>query len=315
MKRWILKTAVQHIISWLPWSHRCNELFQRYVTKGLVLRPADFEAKLLCCRKHWEHYRTFSEEPKEEATAVELGTGPFPIVPVGLYLCGVGSITTYDLVPLIRSAGFRRMLELFCEYDQDRRLQAHVPCVRPERMRCIHQLLDKVNGASPSALLAMLNIRTRIGDARRTGLSAGTVDFVFSNVVLEHIPRIITAGLFSEFRRVATDHSVMSHYIGLKDQYASFDPSISPFNFLSYSERQWRFLNNRMIPLNRLRIPEYRRLHEDAGYRIVKEENTSGIPADLQGISLAPEFQHYSQQDLLVLFSWMVSTPARARDS
>ena len=309
MERWILKTAVQHVISWLPWSHRWNELLQKYVTKGLRLRPSDFEAKLGCCRKHWEHYRTFSRKPKEAPAVLELGTGWFPIVPVGLYLCGAESVTTYDLVPLVRPAGFRQSIELFCEYDQDGRLQAGLPWVLPDRVRQLRQLLPLVGGTSPAELLARLNIHAVIGDARRTGLPSGSVDFVCSTVVFEHIPRDVLAGLFAEFRRISTKDAAMSHYIGLKDQYANFDPSLSPFNFLKYSDRRWRLLNNQMIPLNRLRIPEYRRLHAEAGYRIVKEENASGALDDLRAIRLAPEFQRYTEEDLLVLFSWLASVP------
>lgn len=309
MKRWILKTTAQRVISWLPWSYRWNELLQKYVTKGLQLRPADFEGKLDCCRTHWEHYQSFSSKAKAAPIAIELGTGWFPIVPVALYLCGAESVTTYDLAPLLRPAALRQTLAFFSEYDRHGRLPARLPGFRPERMDRLRQVLADADSATPAALLAQLNIHTRIGDARSTGLPAGSVDLVFSTVVFEHVPRDVLAGLFTEFRRVSSPHAVMSHYIGLKDQYANFDPSLSPFNFLKYSERQWRWLNNRMIPLTRLRIPEYRRLHVEAGYRIVREVNTSGTMEDLQRIRLAPEFEKYSQSDLLVLFSWLASTP------
>ena len=204
MERWILKTAVQHVISWLPWSHRWNELLQKYVTKGLLLRPADFESKVECCRQHWEHYQTFSRKPKEAPIVLELGTGWFPIVPVGLYLCGAESVTTYDLVPLVRSAALRQTLEFFCAYDQDGRLQTSLPRVRPDRMRAVRQLLSSASGAPVASLLARLNIRTVVGDARKTSLPANAVDLVCSTVVFEHISRDILAGLFAEFRRVST---------------------------------------------------------------------------------------------------------------
>lgn len=309
-KRWIIKTAIQHVISWLPASHKWNELLQRHVTKGLELAPAEFAGKLHCCRKHVEFYQRHSPLVPKEFTALELGTGWFPIVPVGLYLCGASEIWSYDLVPLMRSDTFRRMVERFCQFHDSGELSRILPWVKPERLARLRKMLASTDGRSPESLLNDLNIHARIGDARRTELAAGSVDLVFSTVCFEHISRDVLGGLLAEFRRVCSKNAVMTHYIGLADQFASFDRSITPFNFLRYRENQWRWLNNRMIPLSRLRIPEYRRLVREAGFSIVEEENALGRVEDLRQIPLAPEFQEISEADLLVLFSWLAAKPS-----
>jgi hypothetical protein len=114
-------------------------------------------------------------------------------------------------------------------------------------------------------------------------------------------------GIFAEFKRLASPHAAMSHYIDLYDQFSIFDRSITPFNFLRYSTNRWKWLRSPLIPLNRLRISDYRALHDPAGFAIIKEVNTSGSVDDLGKVRLAREFQHYSTADLLVMTAWLVS--------
>jgi hypothetical protein len=128
--------------------------------------------------------------------------------------------------------------------------------------------------------------------------------------VLEHIPREILSGIFREFRRLASKDAAMSHRIGLDDQYHYLDRSITPFNFMRYSDRAWKYLDSPLTPHNRLRISDYRALLRATGFEVAKEINTSGAANDLEKVRLAPEFQNYSTDDLLVLTSWLVAKPA-----
>jgi hypothetical protein len=43
--------------------------------------------------------------------------------------------------------------------------------------------------------------------------------------------------LLTEFRRVAADHAVMSHWILFAGRFTAFDRLITPFNYLRYSVR------------------------------------------------------------------------------
>lgn len=125
--------------------------------------------------------------------------------------------------------------------------------------------------------------------------------------MLEYIPATILADIFAHFLRLATPQAVMSHYVDLCDQYAAFDRSITPFNFLRFSSREWSWINNKIIPLTRLRIPEYRRTVAESGWRMADENNTLGQADDLNRVPLADEFKHYSREDLLVLRSWLIA--------
>ena len=70
--------------------------------------------------------------------------------------------------------------------------------------------------------------------------------------------------------------AVMSHTISLDDQYASYDSGITQFNFLRFPDWAWRCLNNPIIPLNRLRISDYRRFFSESGFQVVDETSQRG---------------------------------------
>jgi hypothetical protein len=312
---WLIKSAIHRAISFLPRSERWNEMFQIYVTKSLEVDRGGFEQRLEFCRRHLEHFLELQPARRENFSVFELGTGWFPIVPVGLYLCGASEIWTFDIVPLLRSSRMKRTLEYFCEYDRKGELRKHLPQLRPERMARLREALVTAESETPQALLERFKIHAVIRDARATGLSANSIDLFFSTSVLEHIPRDILGGIFREFRRLASNNAAMSHRIGLDDQYHYLDRSITPFNFMRYSDRAWKYLDSPLTPHNRLRISDYRALFREAGFEVAKEINTSGASNDLEKVRLAPEFQNYSTDDLLVLTSWLVAKPVSDPDA
>ncbi|MBL9213334.1 MAG: class I SAM-dependent methyltransferase [Opitutaceae bacterium] len=310
MGNWKLKSAVHRTLSWLPHSHRWNALLQRHVTRGYFASAATFEAKLGCCRRHLSHLRRFGGRPAGGFAALELGTGSWPIVPIGLFLCGADRIWSYDLVPVLEPATLRHTLGQFAAAIHAGSLPRLLPELQPDRLAQLTAVIARAGPETPAEVLSHLNIHVRIGDARHTDLPAGAVPLVFSTVVFEHIPRTVLAGLLTEFRRVLTPDGVMSHQIGLADQFASFDRSITPYNFLRYTERQWRWLNSPMIPQTRLRLADHRALYRENGFDVVHEENVTGSAADLRSVPLAPQFRTHAFDDLLALYSWLVGRPS-----
>lgn len=305
----MIKALIQRGMAALPWSHKWNELFQRYVTGGLELSPGLFRIKLDQCARHRLLYESLSSDPKPSFSALELGTGWFPVLPIGLYLTGASRVVTYDIHPLLSTYTLRQVVRYFGELHQSGELAKQLPHFQPERMTRLQGYLQRTAPEAPAEFLKSLNIELRIGDARSTGLEPGSIDLVCSCTVLEHILYPDILKLFHEFRRISKLDSVMSHFIGLEDQYATFDPSISRFNFLQYSDAEFRRWNNGIIPLNRLRIADHRRAFREGGYEILKEQNTLGELADLRRIRLAPEFQHHPVEDLLVTYSWLAGRP------
>jgi len=101
MPHWLIKSAVQRVISTLPASHKWNEFFQNRVTRSLELTDSRFEARLEYCRRHFEHLRDLRPGGGDGFTVLEIGTGWFPVVPVGLFLCGAAGPGRSDISPLL----------------------------------------------------------------------------------------------------------------------------------------------------------------------------------------------------------------------
>ena len=307
MPHWLIKAALQRGISMLPASHKWNELFQKHVTKSIELTPARFDERLSFCRRHFDNFVELRATAARAFTVVELGTGWYPTVPVGLFLCGASEIWTYDINPLLSVERLRRLFSEFLDYSKDGRLQKTLPGILPERVERLATLAKEIDRDTPAAVLEKMNVHARVQDAQHTGLNPTSVDLFVSTGVLEYIPPMVLSNILAEFQRISRPGAVMSHYLNLVDQYSYFDRSITPFNFLKFPARRWKFLNSPLTWQNRLRISDYRDLFARTGFDVVKEESTSGSTTDLRRISLAPEFLNYKEADLLVMISWIAA--------
>src|SRR5207245_10558273 len=74
----------------------------------------------------------------------------------------------------------------------------------------------------------------------------------------------------------------MSCRIDYTDHYSHFDKSISPYNFLQYSDKAWALFNPPLHYQNRLRHRDYLDLLRAAGFAVVEEQCREGTEADLQ---------------------------------
>lgn len=311
MPHWFVKSSIQRLISVLPASHKWNEWFQTRITRSLELTPSRFEARLEHCRRHLDNFLENRPNLQSGFNVFEIGTGWYPVVPVGLFLCGAGHIWTFDISPLLSSDRVKRMLEMFLRYADRGKLRTFLPLARKDRIEQLHRTLANAGGnTAPTVLLLELQIDARTCEAQKTGLPAGASHLFTSTGVLEYIPRPVLQEILSECLRVGVPDSVHSHYLNLVDQYSYFDHSITAFNFLRYSSRAWEYLNSPITWQNRLRVSDYRQLFADSGYRVLREDNTLGNPEDLRKIRLAPEFRDYREVDLLALYSWFVAEPA-----
>ncbi|HYV28651.1 MAG TPA: class I SAM-dependent methyltransferase, partial [Candidatus Eisenbacteria bacterium] len=203
-----------------------------------------FERRLEHCRQHLEFFFETRPDPSDGFRAVELGTGWFPTVPVGLYLSGATEVWTFDIASLLSPARLRKMLDRFKEYDRTGELRKFLPRYQPERMAKLREVSEQAERCSPDALLKQINIHFRVQDACETGLEPGIVDLFVSTAVLEYIPYPVLKSILLEFKRTSSPQAVQSHYINLRDQYSYFDPKITPFNYLQYPAPKWRYFNS-----------------------------------------------------------------------
>lgn len=288
IKKWVLKAIVQKTISFLPYSQRINYFFQKYVTKGVYLSDAYFEDRLEHARNHIEAWERLSDGAPLRNT-LELGAGWYPVVPIALFLYGAEHIRTVDVSLLTNADHVRTTIRKFLEYADQGKL---APYLRPdpERLDALRQLGFESQVRSFEQLTQALRLEYLVQDARQLNLSDGTLDLAHSNNTFEHIYPDILLGILREFRRIVRPGGVQSHFIDLSDHFAHFDTSITIYHFLRFSPAAWRWIDNTVQPLNRLRITDYRHLYHEAGLSI-SEENLR--PGDVQALRDVPVHPHF----------------------
>lgn len=306
--RWIAKAAIQGVLAVVPGGRAGNRWLQEMRrTPG----PPFFGEKLACCREHLRHFFAVGGRPATAPfTALELGTGRIPIVPLGLALCGAVRVTSIDLVDLVHADLTRRAVAWLVGEADAGRLKERLPWALPGRVDALRRAYESFGRVKLRDALGALGIELRIGDVRVLARPDPPIDLVVSNNTLEHVERKALADILAALRRVAASGAVMSHFIDLADHYSHFDRQLTPYNFLRYRPATWRLFNNRLQYQNRLRVSDYRAAHARAGFRVVLEENDDSAGPGLEGLQVAREFRHYSRQDLAVTSSWMVSRPA-----
>lgn len=306
MPSWYIKAAIQGALSQLPNAQRYNRFLQRYITRSLTLTEPYFLRKWQQAERHLTEARRHTNAPVQ--TSLELGTGWFPIVPLGLALGGSTRVYTVDRQSLLDKP---RLLQVLHAY---RRALQHDKIQLTGALAQVNALLSLAPSATAEQLLDYAGISTLIADARALPLPPNRVDLICSNNTFEHIPRDVLADILREFRRVLSPTGIMSHHIDLADHYAHFDSRISVYNFLRFSERRWRLFNNELQFQNRLRISDYRNLHHEAGFVLLREESLRKAAAELSRFTLAPEFSRYAPEDLLVFDTWLASKAATSDD-
>ena len=139
------------------------------------------------------------------------------------------------------------------------------------------------DGANTEAIFGRASIVYKApGDAAKSGLPDDSIDLVYSNAVLEHVPESVIHDLTIETKRVLRQNGVAFHAIRLHDHYVSFDKNISKVNFLRYPESMWRFfVKNKISYHNRLREKQFIEIFESHGGKIQMRDNETD-PQDLE---------------------------------
>lgn len=307
MPHWLIKSAIHRTLSYLPGSHWWNEQLQKKISRSLDLTSGRFELRLRDTKRHLDQLFEFGPENLSQFSVFELGTGWYPVVPVALYLCGAAGVWTVDIVSHLNPERIKRTFDFFLEYDRNGMLGKFLPRLRPERLVKLKDTLAQPSDKNGGSVLEALNIHALVRDAQNTGIAPASINLFVSNGVMEYIPRPVLSNMLAEFKRIARPGAVLSNFIVLADEYAQFDHSITRFNFLKYSDSQWKFLDSPFTSKSRLRISDYRELFTQAGCDILDEKHEKGDIRDLEKIRLAPQFEKYSKADLLVLTAWITS--------
>jgi SAM-dependent methyltransferase len=305
MTKWILKAVIQKTISFLPGGHSINYLFQKYITKGVQLTDAHFEDKLGHARDHIQYFRKYHTQ-HEGFTALELGSGWYPVVPVALFLCGAGSITTVDISNLMRYENIVTTIRKYKEYNNAGKLSNWLPHMLRERVEQLFAVLENTP-SERNILLQKLSIKYQVADARKLDIPAASFDLIVSNNVFEHIYPEILNDILKEFKRLAKPDGISSHFIDMSDHFAHMDKSITIYNFLKFSDAGWRRIDNSIQPQSRLRINHYRDMYRLLGMNVLEQIDRPGNIDELLSVKLDKRFTNINPSIAAVSHSLVIS--------
>jgi len=310
---WRNKARLAKAIDILPSriSYNAHYLIQRHLG---TLRNADPTRRLKAGVAIVEFIRKHKRELTGTETFLEVGTGRCLSLPMALWLSGAFQTITVDLNPYLKPemvfeeiAYIRNHQEMVMELFG---LLSQKPLFR-ERF----DLLLNVRG-DLDALLSLMNVRyIAPADAGHLNLPSRSIDYHVSHAVVEHISRKTLNPIFLEGKRILKEDGLAIHYASLGDLFSSVDHSISPVNFLQFSEEEWESITgNRYMYHNRLRVDELRELFEQTGYRILCLEATID-PASLLvlkngGLPLDQRFRDKSPEINASQRAWVTAAPS-----
>lgn len=304
MANWKIKLVVQKGISFLPASHKINYLFQKYVTKGVILSDEYFFDRLghgVYHAKAFQKHR--SKSPK---STLELGTGWYPVVPISMFLLGSDNVVTVDITPLMDkeklSATITKYLDAISKQQVD-----EVFLQNTDRIEVLKKLAAYSASLSLDEMLKQLKINYLKTDARKLPFENGAFDLIHSNNTYEHIYEFILKDIVKEFKRVQKKDGLQSHFIDMSDHFAHADSSITIYNYLKYTEAKWMRMDNSVQPQNRMRINQYRDLYKTHGLHVVEESLRPGDAKALDSIVMEEPYRSFKKEDVLPSHGYLVS--------
>jgi hypothetical protein len=297
MKKWVLKAIIQKIITFLPFSFKINYLFQKHITKNVVLSDDFFDIML----NHFKELIEYGLKNKVEfknIRVIELGTGWHPILPFLLYTIGVREIITIDLRCHIRKENLGILIEKLIKNYELGKLNIKEDLIEEKRINVLKEILNNFNFLSVNEILQMCNTTQSIQNANKLNFLDNSFDLCYSINVLEHVDENSIFGISEEFYRISKKSGYHYHAIGTYDHFVHIDKSISKFNYLKYSAREWKWIDNGIQPQNRKRISYFRETFISLRYAILNEIMWENEPSELAKIEIHPDFIHCKDIDI-----------------
>ena len=305
MTKWIAKALIQKGISYLPMREKINFLFQKYVTKGVHLSDEHFENKLTHARDHIAYLAKYGKASNNKI--LELGTGWYPIIPIFMYLMDVGEVVSIDIQNWMNKERQLITLQKIKTWRNSGKLARFFEHINESKWQSLEKILNNSGKYDQSAINRTIGLNTLLCDAQNLPFSSNSFDFICSNNTFEHVDKEVLKGILREFKRVLKKDGLMSHFIDLSDHFAHFDHSISIYNFLKFSQKQWSLIDNSIQPQNRMRFEDYRNMYHELQIPISEENIRKGDLAALSTVNVHPEFAHHPPEALAISHGYMVS--------
>jgi len=295
-----LKIKIQNAISNLPNSQKINYILQKYVTKSLPISFDEFRTKIQTIKIHYDNLKKFGNKPVEDSVYYEIGAGYDMVIPISMSLLGFQKLICVD----VKKLTFTDLLN-----DSIKKIEAlNDPEIKLSKTQ---GEIKFTKNNSDEIFKNFFNIYYFAPlDARNTKMKENSIDYSVTNAVLEHIPTDILYDIMKETFRILKKGGIMSNAIDYRDHFAYFDNKINFYNYLTFSNEEWKGLNPEIMYQNRLRHIDYVEIVNDIGFEIVKEEPTfpdENLLMNFNKLKIAEEFSRkYTVDELKILGSVLV---------
>jgi len=273
MTPWYVRMAAKIVLARIPASYQLWRTLRIFVHGGMANPAYAYEV----FRKHFQA----SDFPRKAGgfVAMEIGPGDSLLSAViaaafgasSCYLVDTGEYAITDPAPYQEAAQLLRIEGL-----------------RPPDLNGAQDLSDILQRCNATYLTGGLaSLRT---------VPSESIDFAWSNAVLEHVRYREFAAQVRELRRVLAADGCVSHQVDLKDHLGG------GLNNLRFPSRWWEaeWLARSGFYTNRIRCGEMLRVFREEGFNV--ESLTTGRFEELPLArrALAPEFRNLSDEDLMI---------------
>jgi Methyltransferase domain len=283
---WKLKALAFQIFDKAPMGNVTHYFMQRYITKRLPRKLDPINQSSL---NFQTHIKTFKKQLGSISKSIyfEFGAGWDLYSNLIMYCYGIQHQIVVDVKPLVKPYLVNLVIE---------KLKKELP---EGAIRKPDRLLDRQNFLEALKKFYGIDYRGN-SDARCLALPDGSIDLIATTNTLEHIPYETLKSILKECYRLCHQDSVVSMKIDYSDHYSHSDKSLSPYNFLTFSDRAWSKFNSAIHYQNRLRHSDYKKLFLEVGFQIVSEQTkkTENAEENLSKLTLDSRFQNYAPDDL-----------------
>lgn len=310
MKKWKVKAKIVRVAHKIPLGGTMYYFYQKYISKSIVNNDNRvlelYRWKVL---EHLKKIHAYGRQPIEQAVFFEFGAGWDLLAPIGVSLIANNESSDeakfryvcVDINKFMRPAQIYKTLEHYCNLKEDITSLCNENNLPYSIRRGI--VIDK----TVSILKFLENdygiIYKAPCDAGKTNMEGGCVDYIISNTTLQHIPTKDVKRICRECYRLLKQGGIFTLNVSYMDHYTNFDKSITVFNFLQYSDKEWEKYNPSMHYQNRMRHSDYEKIFLDCGFEIIENEPRPLVEGDIQIIKnmhIDEKFKKYSIEDLAI---------------
>lgn len=249
-----IKCAIKTLIGMAPCSDKLDYLAQKYLSRSMPPKKKAIKKKYGNALKYHQIYQKHGNVDYDKAVVYEIGCGWHLAMALGFSTLGYNKIIALDVTEHLRP----ELINTTLRYLKEDNLITSEPCyVNKGNLKTVMRDKYRIELLVPC-------------DSAKTGLKDHSIDFIYSHNVFEHIPPALIPSIMDECFRVLNDDGIIVFVIDYSDHYAGFDKSITPYNFLRYSEKKWKRYNPGLHYVNRLRHGDFVRIFKQSGFEIVE---------------------------------------------